>query len=135
MYAIRSYYETEPLQFIISSYQDHEGYDKKAYPLGLFTKDYYKSEANFAQTLLDKLSEVDQNTLGETDKISAKLLAFELQDKIDYYKFEQYLNPILSDEGFHSVITSYSIHYTKLYDHSYDMVIKSMPKKLRDSLD
>jgi len=97
--------KTEPLQFIISSYQDHEGYDKKAYPLGLFTKDYYKSEANFAQTLLDKLSEVDQNTLGETDKISAKLLAFELQDKIDYYKFEQYLNPILSDEGFHSNLT------------------------------
>jgi len=95
----------EPLQFVISSYQDYEGYDKKTYPLGLFTKDYYKSEASFAQTLLDKLAEVDQNALGETDMISAKLLAFELQDKIDYYKFEQYLNPILSDAGFHSDLT------------------------------
>jgi uncharacterized protein (DUF885 family) len=42
------------------------------------------------------------NELSETDQISAKLLKFVLQDKIDYYKFERFLNPLLSDSGFHS---------------------------------
>lgn len=93
------------LESIISNYQDHKGYDEKAYPLGLFTKDYYKSEADYAQTVLDKLAKIDKNKFEETERISAELLAFVLQDKIDYYKFEQYLNPILSDAGFHSDLT------------------------------
>ncbi len=40
--------------------------------------------------------------LSETEQISAELLKFVLQDKIDYYKFERILNPLLSDAGFHS---------------------------------
>ncbi|RYH75903.1 DUF885 domain-containing protein [Flavobacteriaceae bacterium 144Ye] len=93
------------LDEIINSYQDHEGYDYKSYPLGLFTKEYYKTEADFAQKTLDELAKIDTSSLSETDKISAKLLAFVLQDQIDYYTFEQYLNPILSDAGFHSSLT------------------------------
>ena len=90
------------LQDIINSYQDHKGYDEKEYPLGLFTKDYYKAEAEFAKTKLDELSNVNGDVLNETDKISLELLKFVLQDKIDFYKFEMYLNPLLSDSGFHS---------------------------------
>ena len=37
------------LQKIITNYQEHEAYDSKEYPLGLFTKDHYESEAKFAQ--------------------------------------------------------------------------------------
>ena len=47
------------LDSIINSYQDHEGYDRKAYPLGLFTKEYYKAEAEFAQAKLDELSKIN----------------------------------------------------------------------------
>jgi len=93
---------TEQLQSIIESYQNHEGYDKKDYPLGLFTKAHYQAEAEFAKSKLDELSKIDLTTLKETDKISAELLKFVLQDKIDYYEFERYLNPLLSDSGFHS---------------------------------
>tara|TARA_R110000868_G_scaffold89492_3_gene249100 strand:- start:8735 stop:10471 length:1737 start_codon:yes stop_codon:yes gene_type:complete len=93
------------LQSLIKEYQDHEGYDKKTHPLGLFAKDYFKSEAEFAQITLDKLSKINKTHLNETDLISAELLTFVLQDQIDYYKFEQYLNPLLSDSGFHSDLT------------------------------
>ena len=93
------------LHEIINEYQDHEGYDKETYPLGLYTKDYYKSEAQFAQSILNDLSKIDTSNFSETDQISAELLAFVLQDKIDFYEFEQYLNPLLSDSGFHSSLT------------------------------
>ena len=89
------------LDSLIHSYQDHNGYDREKYPLGLFTREYYKSEADFAQEKLDELSEINLDVLPETDKISAELLKFVLEDKIAYYEFERFLNPLLSDSGFH----------------------------------
>ncbi len=74
---------SEELQAIIENYQDHEGYDRKEYPLGIFTKDYYKSEAEFAQTKLDELSKIEPETLSETEQISLTLLKFVLLDHID----------------------------------------------------
>ncbi|MBT8305349.1 MAG: DUF885 domain-containing protein [Maribacter sp.] len=93
------------LNKIIEDYQDHKGYDKKEYPLGLFTKEYYKSEASYAQTLLDELVKIDISILNETDYISYQLLEFVLRDKIDFYDYGRYLYPILSDAGFHSDLT------------------------------
>ena len=90
------------LQKIINNYQEHEAYDSKEYPLGLFTKDHYESEAKFAQDLLNQLADLDTNALSENDLISYKLLKFELNDIIDYFNFERFLNPLLSDSGFHS---------------------------------
>ena len=90
------------LEKIVNSYQKHNGYDNEVYPLGLFTKAYYKSEAEFAESLLDDLKNISASELLETDKISLDLLRFTLQDKIDFFEFQRYLNPLLSDSGFHS---------------------------------
>lgn len=97
--------DSEKLQTIIEDYQNHKGYDSTKFPLGLFTKTYYKSEAEFAQTTLDKLSEINTETLSETEHISLTLLKFVLEDQIDFYEFEGYLNPLLSDSGFHTNLT------------------------------
>lgn len=92
----------DDLKALINSYEKHEGYDKKVYPLGLFTAEYYKQEADFTRAKLEDLGKIDLEGLSETDKISAELLQFVLQDKIDFYEYERYLNPLLSDSGFHS---------------------------------
>lgn len=92
----------QTLEEVISSYQDHKGYDRKEYPLGLFTRDYYKAEAEFAKTKLEELSKIRIDTFSENEKISFELLKFVLQDQIDFYEFERFLNPLLSDSGFHS---------------------------------
>jgi uncharacterized protein (DUF885 family) len=92
----------QTLEEVISSYQDHKGYDRKEYPLGLFTRDYYKAEAEFAKTKLEELSKIRIDTFSENEKISVELLKFVLQDQIDFYEFERFLNPLLSDSGFHS---------------------------------
>ena len=93
---------SKTLEDVISSYQDHKGYDRKEYPLGLFTREYYKSEAEFAKTKLKELSKINTDRLSENEKISFELLKFVLQDQIDFYDFERFLNPLLSDSGFHS---------------------------------
>jgi len=93
------------LDSVINSYQKHRGYDRKDYPLGLFAKEYYKAEAEFAQSKLDELSKINPEGLSETEQISFELLKFVLQDDVDYYAFERYLNPLLSDSGFHSSLT------------------------------
>lgn len=93
---------TEGLEEIIANYESHEGYDATEFPLGLFTKEYYRKEAAFAKEQLDALANVHSESLKETDQISFELLRFVLQDKIDFYEYERYLNPLLSDTGFHS---------------------------------
>ncbi len=93
------------LQLAIKEYEDHEGYDEEAYPLGLYTKKYYQAEATFAEKLLRSLEKIDREDLIETNQISLELLQFVLKDKIDYFNYERYLNPLLSDAGFHSSLT------------------------------
>lgn len=97
--------ESDQLASLIEQYQDHEGYDDEQYPLGLFTKEYAESEAVFSRSILDKLNSIPTRDLSETEQISLDLLKFVLQDRIDYFEFERYLNPILSDAGFHSNLT------------------------------
>jgi uncharacterized protein (DUF885 family) len=86
---------------IINTYQDHKGYDKEEYPLGLFIKEYFQAEADFASELLKTLEKINNESLTETEKISIRLLKFKLQETIDYNIYERYLNPLLSDAGFH----------------------------------
>lgn len=92
----------EELAKVISTYENHEGYDKKQYPLGLFTEEYYKEEAEYAQKTIDSLSKIAVDNLSETENISLELLKFTLQENIDFYEYGAYLNPLLSDSGFHT---------------------------------
>ena len=94
--------ENEKLEIIIKEYQNHEAYDYKDYPLGNFSEEHFRSEKEFAENLLVKLSYIDVKKLDENDNISFELLSFVLEDIVAYYDFERFLNPLLSDSGFHS---------------------------------
>jgi uncharacterized protein (DUF885 family) len=111
------------LDNIITSFQKHKGYDNDRYPLGLFTKEYYKAQADFATIKLGELAELNVDNLNETDKISAELLKFILEDSIDFYEFEGYLNPLLSDEGFHNNLT-YEVRLLTNYEQVKDYLNK-----------
>ncbi|PRX41555.1 DUF885 domain-containing protein [Salegentibacter salegens] len=92
---------SENLKTIIQEIDDHKAYDREEFPLGLFTENYYKEEAEFAGKQLDKLEEIKADSLNETEQISLEMLKFKLQENVDRYEFEAYLNPLLSDSGFH----------------------------------
>ena len=104
----------EKLDVVIKEYQNHNGYDYDEYPLGNFSEDYFKNEKEFAENLLLKLSKIDVSKLNENDNISYELLSFELHDIIAYYDFERFLNPILSDSGFHSSLV---YHVRPIYNY------------------
>ncbi len=93
---------SQVLQDLIKSYEEHEGYDEDEFPLGVFTPEYYRSEAEFAANKLKELNSIAVDGLSETEQISVALLKFVLQGKIDFFEYERYLNPILSDSGFHA---------------------------------
>jgi len=104
----------QQLDSVISTYHNHKGYDREAYPLGLYTEDYYKKEAEFAQRLLSDLAEIDTDALDETRYISLELLKFKLKETVDRYEYKAYLNPLLSDSGFHLSL-SYQVRDLNTY--------------------
>lgn len=93
--------ETEKLEKIIQEYQDHKPFERAEYPLGLYTESYYQQKAEFAEALLDKINKLDLSQLSETEMISARLLKYDLRHTVKTYEYEAYLNPLLSDSGFH----------------------------------
>ena len=123
------------LQEIITIYQDHESYDGNEYPLGLFTKEHFESEANFALDLLNQLENIDTNDLDENNLISYELLKFELNDIVDYYNFERYLNPLLSDSGLHSSL-NYMVRPLSNYKKTIEYLNKlnSLPEFVNQNL-
>ncbi len=90
------------LTTIIDAIESHKGYDHSEYPMGLFSRGYFEKEAAFAKAQLKKLESFTTKNLSETDGISLELMQFKLQETIDYAAYERYLNPLLSDSGFHS---------------------------------
>ena len=92
----------QKLATIIEKIANHKGYDRSEYPMGLFTKEYFKQEAAFAKAQLKKLASFTAKDLSETDAITLELMKFKLQETVDYAQYESYLNPLLSDSGFHS---------------------------------
>lgn len=96
---------SKKLANLIQLYEERESYDATKYPLGLFTRNHFKKEAEYAKEQLADFECISMDNLTETEQISAKLLQFVLRDKINYYKFEQFLNPLLSDAGFHLDLT------------------------------
>ena len=120
---------SQDLETLIKSYEERDSYDREEYPLGLFTREYYKEEAKYAEDQLHYFGCIKMEELSETEQISAKLLKFVLEDQVDYYKFERFLNPLLSDSGFHSSL-NYQIRpiYNDFDAKKYLKKLKALPQ-------
>ncbi|SEA42950.1 DUF885 domain-containing protein [Psychroflexus halocasei] len=90
---------------IIQKVEERQAYDYTQYPLGLYTKAHYQKEAEFAEKQLKNLAQINPEKLSEDENISLRLLKFKLQERVDFYEYEAYLNPLLSDSGFHLSLT------------------------------
>ncbi|WP_088342027.1 DUF885 domain-containing protein [Robiginitalea sediminis] len=89
------------LDSAIARYEAYRPYDRSDHPLGLYTEQRYREEAEFAADLLGDVQEIAPDKLSETDRNSLELLLFVLKDQVDEYKFGMHLNPIQADQGFH----------------------------------
>jgi len=76
------------------------------FPLGLHGEAEAKRRHDFFVGLEKEIRSIDTRQLGFTDEINAALLLYSFEDDISDYKYASYLNPILSEGGFHTNITS-----------------------------
>ena len=72
------------------------------HPLGSNKEEIFLRHYNFYTGINKKLDSVTKEKLSLDDQINLELLQYSIEDEISSYKFKTYLNPILSDEGFHT---------------------------------
>jgi uncharacterized protein (DUF885 family) len=92
---------TKQLEAVIDEVSTFKLYDYLDYPLGRHQAELEKKHADFALAQLKVLEQIAISGLTETEQISYELLRFRLQNRVDEYKYEMYLNPIQADQGFH----------------------------------
>ena len=79
---------SQRLQHIVDTVQSFDSYDREEYPLGNYSEEIYKKEADFARNRLDELKSIDIEELSETEKISLELLRYKLQEDVDHYEYK-----------------------------------------------
>lgn len=79
-----------------------------SFPLGRFREADFQRGYNFRKGLESDMKLINRKALDTNDLISLTLLEFENRNKLAEYEYKQYLNPILSDYGFHIEFASES---------------------------
>ena len=74
-------------------------------PLGLHGEAEAKRRHDFFLLLDKEIRSINRSELSIEDEINAELLLYSFEDDISDYRFKSYLNPILSEGGFHTNIT------------------------------
>lgn len=75
--------------------------EREQFPLGRYTEQDFKNRAEFAEQMIAKLQKLHTLEMEFTDQISVELMIYRLQEDVNNYKYQSYLNPILIDAGFH----------------------------------
>lgn len=70
--------------------------------LGSFKEEDFLRRSQFYDSIKKVLSAVVQDSLSFDDQINLGLLEYTIDEEISNYRYKAYLNPILSDEGFHT---------------------------------
>lgn len=72
-----------------------------SFPLGRYREADFRARYDFRKSVAGDLKAIDPNTLDGNDKVTLELLKFTNDNELAEYEFKAYLNPILSDDGFH----------------------------------
>ena len=72
-----------------------------SFPLGRYREEDFRKRYEFAKKLGADLNAIPADGLDDNDKVTLELMKFTNANDIAEYEFKQYLNPILSDDGFH----------------------------------
>ena len=78
--------------------------DADEHPLGYNRKEFFEKEYEFNKRMMAKLETMGEEGLSFDDYISYKLITFTIDNDIKLYEFKEYLNPLLSESGFHTYV-------------------------------
>lgn len=74
------------------------------FPLGRFGEEDILRRSQFYQTVYGRLTAIPAPQLSAADRVNVALLKYSLMDELIAVKYKAYLNPILSDAGFHTSV-------------------------------
>src|SRR6266487_1453828 len=72
------------------------------HPLGSYKEEDFLRRYQFYLSVHEKLNKIKKSTLAFDDMVNLELLQYMIDDEISSYKYKSYVNPILSDNGFHT---------------------------------
>jgi uncharacterized protein (DUF885 family) len=72
--------------------------------LGSYREEDYLKRFAFNQSLQNQLNAINKTSLSFNDQINLELLQHIIKDELSNYEYKAYMNPILSDEGFHTAL-------------------------------
>lgn len=78
--------------------------ERTQFPLGNSTPEFFEEEYLFKIEMVNRLNKINSDSLSFDDIISLKLLLFTLDNDLKMFEFKEYLNPLLSESGFHTRI-------------------------------
>jgi uncharacterized protein (DUF885 family) len=71
-------------------------------PFGSYSDADLLRRYTFSKEQLQQLNNIDATKLPLNDRIDLELMKYRLQEQLNYYEFKEYMNPVLSDNGFHT---------------------------------
>jgi uncharacterized protein (DUF885 family) len=106
------------------------------HPLGSNSEEDFLRRNVFYDSLYTAIKSVDKSMLSPEGQINLELLKYDVEDDISTYKYKSYLNPILSDEGFHTrfVGMGSQVLTTKKEFEDYTKRLKDIPRSVDERL-
>ncbi len=72
------------------------------HPLGSFAEEDFLRRYQFYDSIYKELDHIGKAGLSFNERVNLELLKYSIEESIFSYRYKAYLNPILSDEGFHT---------------------------------
>jgi uncharacterized protein (DUF885 family) len=125
----------------LQAIKDHNGAKWKKdssnkHLLGSNTEASIKENYTFYKKLNTRLKAIDKTTLPFQEQINLELIQHQVLDELANYEYQSYLNPILSDEGFHTALArrgNITISNRKEAE-QYLLVLQDMPRYVSEQL-
>lgn len=91
---------------------------------------------NFYNSILGRLQGINKEVLSFDNQISLELLKHEVLDELAGYQFKAYLNPILSDNGFHTTLAGYgnTVISSKKEAENYFETLRDIPRYIDQNI-
>ena len=112
-------------------------YSADSFPLGRYSEQDFLRRYNFRKSMMAEMNKIPVKSLDLNDAITLELLKYSTEDDIQQYELKQYLNPILSDDGFHIDFVGYSSTTFKNIDDAktYLKKLNAFPSYVNDNME
>ncbi|HEX2630508.1 MAG TPA: DUF885 domain-containing protein, partial [Chitinophagaceae bacterium] len=107
------------------------------HPLGSHSEADYKRRADFYDSVFKVIKHTDKAALSFENQVNLELITYDVEEEVYSYQYRAFLNPILSDAGFHTGYPGMGnqVLSTKKEFENYIERLKDMPRAVNEYLE